>query len=466
MPALKRIANYLAVFGLEMSWSLAVLQLINPTSGYRLVPAELLAIMVLSFAIFKTLKRWVRPTWLVTIISWAFFWPLVTLSLIKIQFFGAVPLQDPVWLNSIPLAFSRIWTGLEPALLIIICSAVLWWMGRRLAIIKMDFAATVSEFQFGLIMLVFIYLIAHYVNTETNTAIPIILAFFTCGLLGISISHDQEGRGWFNSSGRWHWSVMLLISVGLILVIGLIVSLLLSPELLQMIIKGLKWLWETIEKLMQWLAGLFPQTAQPDETGQSQNVTGTPMPEETLKLHFPEWLGSSFRIIWTVMVAGLLLLAIWQMASQIFTWMRKNAGGTGGESESLKVNLWSDWMHWFKRLISGLLRIFSRDTGSQKSGITGEARRVRQIYGQWLRRMTSAGYPRQKARTPLEYQAKVEDLLCEQKEEVKAITSEYMRVRYGAAAPSIQEVERMKEQWNILKKAKIRLRAQDKNSRE
>jgi hypothetical protein len=259
---------------------------------------------------------------------------------------------------------------------------------------------------------------------------------------------------------------MLLVSVGLILLAGLAVSILISPDLIQLILQGLKWLWETFEKFMQWLASLFPPSVQQDEPVPGMEMPGGAIPEETHKFHFPEWFAPTMKMVWTVMILSLVLLAIWRITSQIFAWMRRKAGDTGGESESLKVSFWQDCLNWWKRMFSGMLRIIRRGAALPQTGITSEASSVRQIYSQWLRRMASAGYPRRKEQTPLEYQSGVEDLFSRQKEAVNAITSEYMQVRYGGAAPSVQEIESMKEQWSILKKADLKRRAPDKNKRE
>jgi hypothetical protein len=454
--SIRTIAIYLAVFGMELCCLFAVLKVANQSVNNQLSIAGLLVILVLSFAIFKILHRLIKFSRLVTMMGWILLWPLVTLGTIKIMLFGQTPLRDSIWLSSVPLAFSKILTSFEPALLLIICTALLWWLGQRLAVKKWGFPATVSEFQFGLIVLVLIYFIAYILESEMRTALPVTLLFFTCGLAGISISHDQTSRGWFNSPGQWHWSVILLVSVGLILLAGMIVSLLVSPEMIHLIIRGLKWLWDVFEKFMQWLASLFPSSTHVEEMPPIPGMPGGEIPPESHPFHFPEWLVSGFKIFWSVMIISLSMLAIWRITSQIFAWMRGKAGGSGGESESLRVAFWQDWLNWLKRLYSSILRIKWSRTALPKSAITGEAASVRQIYAQWLKRMASSGYPRRKEQTPLEYQHGVKDILDSQKEALEAITGQYIQVRYGAATPSDIEIEKMKEQWSVLKKADLK----------
>ncbi len=464
MPAIRLIAVYIAVFGMEMSCLYAVLLLANLSVNNQLSVVGLLVILLFSFAVFKALRHWIRFARLADLIGWLIIWPLATLSALKIQLFGQTPIGDRVWLSSIPESLSKIFTSFEPALLLIICSALLWWLGRRLAVQKFDFSATVSEFQFGLIVLILIYFIAYGVKAETQTALPVTLIFFACGLTGISISHDQASRGWFTSLKQWHWSVMLLASVGIILLAGLLVSILISPDLIQLIIRGIKWLWGVVDQIMRWLASLIPPS----------NDTMPPLPgppqvepnPDTEMFHFPPALRLSVTIIWTMMVGGLILLAIWRITSQLFDWMRRKGGGGSGESEALKMSFWQDWLNWLKHLFSSLFRIKLGGKEMRKTENNSEATAVRQIYRQWLGRMASAGYPRRKEQTPLEYQSGIDNISSLPKEAVNEITGKYMQVRYGAADPSVREIEKMKEQWSLLKKADLKHGKKDKNTRE
>jgi hypothetical protein len=217
---------------------------------------------------------------------------------------------------------------------------------------------------------------------------------------------------------------------------------------------------------MQWLASILPQPDRSDQMVPSPDLPGGDIHEETFKFHFPPWLGEVLKTIWLVLVIGLFVLAIWRISSQIFEWMRRRVAGSGGESESLKVDFWADWLNWYKNLFNRIFR-FRRGGGpSQKEEVSSEKTFVRQIYVQWLRHMASAGFARQKAQTPLEYQNGVEELLRPQKEAVVSLTDEYMRVRYGAAAPSVQDLENVQAHWAKLKKTDLKQRKRNKNKRE
>jgi hypothetical protein len=465
MPSIRLVVIYLTLFGIEMSCLYAVTHLANQAVNNRLSPAGVLVILIISFAVFKILRRLVKRSWLTNLLGWLIAWPVVTLGAIKIQLNSLIALGDMTWLSSVPQALSRIFSSFEPVLLLIICSALLWWLGRRLAMKTPNFQSTVSEFQFGLMILVLVYLLTYGLKLETGSAVPVTLIFFTCGLAGISVSHDQIGRGWFNSLRQWHWSAMLLVSIGLILLAGLVISIIVSPDFMQLIIKGLKWVWETIMDFLMWIANLFPHSNQTGELPPPA-MPQMEMQPDTEIFHFPVWLKSGLKGVWAAMMIGIVLLAIWRITSQIINWMRRKAGGGGGEYESLKGNIWRDWLNWLKRFFSAILRIRRRGKTIQKQAVNSEAATIRQIYLQWLHRMRSAGYPRHTAQTPLEFQAGVEDLFRGQEEAVDQITHEYIEVRYGAATPSIQDIERIREQWIILKKADLKRKATDKNTRE
>ena len=90
---------------------------------------------------------------------------------------------------------------------------VIWWLGRRLARLVSTSAAMVSEFQFGLVMLVIIFFVASQLEAALDNPVPIVLAFFLFALLGISVAHALEGTSWLSGLYQGHWSGLLLISI-------------------------------------------------------------------------------------------------------------------------------------------------------------------------------------------------------------------------------------------------------------
>ncbi len=183
---------------MEISWLYALLNAANKSVADRLSIPLLLVILLVSFGISKALQRLHWPKLALTSLSWLI-WVIVMLLMIKVQLFPGTDFRDTVWLASIPHAFSQIFTSFEPALLILLSSVVLWWFGRRLAYSKADFSATLTEFQFGLGILIIVFFTAYELNLDQSSSLPVAMTFFSLALIGISISHAQENNSWLNS---------------------------------------------------------------------------------------------------------------------------------------------------------------------------------------------------------------------------------------------------------------------------
>ena len=182
------------------------------------------------------------------------------LLIIKAQLFSSLAWSDATWLLAIPRALGDVLYTFKPELLILLSTVVLWWLGRLLANIKINFAAMVSRFQFGLIILVFTFLIASILNLELTDSIAVTLVFFLFALTGISVAHAMEGTSWLSGLYRGHWAGLLLVSIGVILLLGLLISSLITPDLLQLVVSGLKWLASLVMRLVTFLVSLIPRS--------------------------------------------------------------------------------------------------------------------------------------------------------------------------------------------------------------
>ena len=377
------------------------------------------------------------------------------LLMIKIQLFLGTGFGDTTWLAAIPQAFSQIFTLFEPALLIFLSSLVLWWFGRRLAYTKADFAATVTEFQFGLGILIIVFFTAYELNLDQSSSIPVALTFFALALIGISISHAQDSNSWPNSRQQGNWSTMLAVSIIIILLLGLLISIIVTPDLLKLFLRALAWIWGLIDKLIGFFASLFPPQSQ--DTGPLPTIPSSAGPDEGGGIHFPEWLAQGMRLGWSILAGGVVLFAIYRITSQIFSWMRLRGRNAGGEIESLKGAFKLDFLNWLKRILSKIFGIrFSSPTKDRSVNIPPETASVRQLYSQFLRWAGEKGYPRHKSQTPNEYQYVLSDVIPENQEDLDFITREYVSARYGSALPTEIELNRLKQKWQDLKKTGLK----------
>ena len=455
MLSFRNLLIYFTVLGMELSWLYATLTAANKSVADRLSVPLLVAILLISFAVSKGFRYLSWPKAAMTALSWLI-WPVVMLLMVKVQLFPETPLSDPIWLASISQALSRMFSGFEPALLILLSSLGLWWLGRRLAYVKVEFSTLVTEFQFGLVMLMIVFFTAYELKLDQSSSLPTGMAFFALALLGISLSHASENSNWFNSSQKSHWPGILILSIIIILLLGLLVSIIVTPDLIQLILRAIGWTWDQILRFISFIVSLLPQPSPQEPMLPLPSQPGGEGPESG-GFHLPEWLTSGGRIVWTWVFAALFIFAIYRIASQIFGWMRRRSARGKGEVESLRVAFWSDIINWIKRIISRLFGFkFSSLKKNKPYNIPPEIASVRQLYIQVLRWGSEGGHPRLKSQTPNEYQMIIDEALSENQADLDFITREYNTARYGIVSPTRDKLDQLKQKWHNLKSTVIK----------
>ena len=131
----------------------------------------------LAFAFNFLLQRLRWPKVCLWSVSWLI-WAMVMLVIVKTQLADSLAWSDTAWLLSVPRSMGEVIYTFKPELLILLITAVMWWLGRRLSRLNVSFGTLVSEFQFGLIMLILIFLIASQLKTGMGNPIPVALTFF------------------------------------------------------------------------------------------------------------------------------------------------------------------------------------------------------------------------------------------------------------------------------------------------
>jgi hypothetical protein len=452
---------YITVMGMEGCWLYALLSLLNNRAvNGQLSVLGILVLLQVAFIFNLLLGRLRWPRVGVLVVSWLG-WVAGMLLMVKIQLFGGLPLSDPQWLLAVPQALGEVLYTFGPELLILLATAVIWWLGRRLASRTGSFPATFSEFQFGLIMLVLIFLAASGLETRLDSPVPTAIIFFLLALVGISVSHALAGTSWLSGLHQGHWSGLLLAAIGIVLVFGLLIAWMVTPELLQMLWAAVKaacgFIWSLIVKLLLFIASLFP----PTEPAELPPVPVTPEiePDEGFKLWtIPEWLKSSARLLMTIAWVCLLLAALWRISSDVFRWLRRRlAGMAGAEYEPLPGAFRADVLGFLKRILSGLLGLrFLFRLGKRQVALSPEVASVRQVYRQFLRWAAAGGYPRLLSQTPVEYRDKLVDMLPEVGDDLGLVTQHYLRARYGALLCTSDELNELSEAWHRLKQKQLK----------
>ncbi len=454
---------YIAVLGMEGCWLYVLLSLLNTKAagGHLAVPGVLLLYPV-AFIFNWLLRRLRWPRACLWSVSWLA-WAVSMLLMIKVQVFGHLPLSDPAWLLSIPQSITQVIYTFRPELLILLSTGVLWWLGQRLARLRLNFSALVSEFQFGLPILVFIFLIAPPLEVTLDNTVLITLTFFLFALLGISVAHALEGTSWLSGLNQGHWGGLLLFSISLILILGLLVSVVITPELLQFVVEAARWVCGLIAKAIAFIISLFPEP-EPPSIGPLPGESVPPPPEEpdwAELLRMPEAVRSGLRIGWTVMVVGFLLFALWRVSSEIFRWLRRRlAGMSGAEFETLPGAFTTDLLNLLKRILQKLLKLRLPGLGTRAKHVLPEIDSVRQIYRRLLSWAAAGGFPRHSSQTPHEYYYALAGVLPEAQDDLGLITQQYIRTRYGMWLPTEDELDQLRHSWRRLRQNHLKNRRQ------
>jgi len=448
---------YLAIMGAVCCWLYVLLGLVNVQAvDSRISVIGLVMLYPVSFAVNKLLNQLRWPDFIIKIISWLV-WIIALLLIVKVQLYVHLELSDTVWLTAVPRAIADIiYSIFKPELLILLGSAAIWWLGRRLSYIRVNFNAAVGEFQFGLLVLAVVYFIAYQIKADTADFIPASIVFFIFALLGVSIAHAREDAGWIYGIFQGHWYGLLFISIGIILFVGLLISAVATPDFVQLILNILKWLWGLVEMLMTFLASLIP----PEEPVELPPALVMPEMDTTEGMRFftmPPAVRNVIRIGWTVMVLGILVLALWRISTQIFDWMRRRSGASGGEVEALHGAFRADLLRMLKYIMLQLLGlILFRRFRKRREPVAPEVASVRGIYRHLLRWASSAGYPREPYQTPIEYLGLLVELLPESEGDLVFITQQYVDTRYGSAVPSESIREQLRQSWHRVRQNRLK----------
>jgi hypothetical protein len=273
------------------------------------------------------------------------------------------------------------------------------------------------------------------------------------------VAHALDGTSWLSGLYQGHWSGLLLVSIGLVLVLGLLISTVVTPELLQIFLAAIKWMWGLILRAIAFLAGLLPEP-EPVELPPIPAPETMPSEEADLSRIFsmPDPLRRGLRIGWALLFFGFILLALWRVSSNIFSWLRRKLTGmAGAEFEPLPGAFSADIINLLKRILSRLLRLRPRFRLRKGQTVTlPELASIRQIYSRLLHWSATGGYPRQMSHTPLEHLYLLSGLVPEAQEDLDFITQHYLAARYGKQLPTEDEIHTLKQRWHRVKQSQLK----------
>ena len=379
---------------------------------------------------------------------------IFTLLLLKMQLFGHLPLADVMWLKALGDAFANIFYGLDPELVLLVAGGILWWFGQRMASLPKEFATTLREFQLGLIFLLILLFIAYGTGTQASHTILIVTVFFATALLSLSTAHAQENT---QSAAlyRGNWLGILLMSISGIVLLGLAIGSVITPDLLRLVVSGLAWLWGQIIRGIIFIMSLLPQPdVIPEEALPGAGAMPAQEPDYSKLLVIPEIVRKGLRFGWSVLMIGILLVFLWRIAEQVFGWLRARFGSAANaEYESLSGAFWADIQSLCKRILGWILKIRKWPTllRRQRRAEPKEITSIRQLYQQLLHWAAKSGFPKPGFQTAYEYLGILQAKMPAYRETLQYVTNNYVRARYGHVMPSVAEMEQLKQNWHYLK---------------
>jgi hypothetical protein len=447
----------LTAAGLEACWLWTGLGLLAPVLGPAApAPALLLAGLPLAYGLGRSAAARPRRLGPAVFLSAGAAWLLLAVRVWGVPEGGA---GMSGWIGA-AAALARLEGGPNAAQLALGAGAVVWACGARLARGPAGPGRIFAEFQFGLIVLGFLFFCAGQWQVAVPWMQPVAALFFLLFFAGAAAARAAAGA----TRPRGSWLGLLAVYGLLVLGLGALVAAAATPERLQALLAALAGFWDLVAgwlaRFFAWLARMLPQpeiAAAPMRAGTAGAVAeGTNLPE---LLRIPDALRRAAG--W--MVAGfwiaLIGLSLWRIAAELAAWLRRRtAPGDGGRSTPLAGGFSQDLARWLRRLAERLrgvwpplLRRLLRRRGAPAEPAAAAA--VRRTYRRLLAWSARRGCVRRPHETPEEFLAALCRFRPAAADDFRRIAAHYIAVRYGEIEPGPQALQEVAAAWKRAKHA-------------
>jgi hypothetical protein len=338
---------------------------------------------------------------------------------------------------------------------------VLWWRGGTMAQDDITLDSIRSTFQWGLVV-VFIAVLIDALTSANVINGFLIVGFFGVGLVGLSLARFSSESGDSAAMSR-DWLVPICVTVGGVLLLGLLISALGMGGLddvtrailgwvgnaglwiLRPILLGLGLIAAGLVALGNWLAsvlgggdlrGLELAQEQIRQFHQSLEEVeqGGPPPVLIALLKWSAFLGASALVVW-------LLFRLFR-----FRRFLRNTG----EVEETRESLFT-----WERANQDLVSLLNRWWNNLVQGVGGEGQRPsaprnpRELYYSFLVLAEELGYPRREWQTPKEHQRTLGWLLPP--EPVGHIVDGFQLVHYGHGQIDDGRMQQLLKDWSAIR---------------
>jgi hypothetical protein len=482
IPGMPQVIPILMVM-MEVFWIYAWLIWIStiPTLGWRATPLNLVSCLALGVIVEVMVRTALSSRWSLTKVRWIII-PvslLVLFFLIRLNLTGSAQIWNLNWFNYIARETSELVTAS-------IFGIVIIWRGISAAQQDNSFSGLYHRFIFGLVAIILVLILWRFgISQITNIWQSIgleVLFFFGCGLLAMAISNLERLRVELTqhqeatTSFSRRWVSMLILLVVAILVIGIVMTGLLSQDTGSTIVHFLgnlgHWLLTGLLYLLypvgfvgqllfwiaKWILALIRREPPPPL---DPNSLGGNLPESWAKEGegaLPEALIQALKWGSILIVSGLVVFFLSRLLARY--WKVKSEEGveevneTLGSWNLLKMDL-RTFLGWlFRWLRRGKPAQIEDEAQFRSPALEGDAEKlytIREIYQALLWEGRQNGTPRRTYETPHEYNRRLQEQRENVTEELNTLTEAYVVERYGHINPAPDNVSWLNRVWRSLR---------------
>lgn len=384
------------------------------------------------------------------------------------------PLWDTTWLLTAGRHLIYWGAELPVEAMTLVTGVVLWLRGVLDARTVRHHEDIWGTFVIGSILLALYLWIGQIDDRSLADATGWIFAFFASGMAALAITNLKTASGWSlfgRNAGRVqanrYWLLSILATIVGLLLLGLFIGWLLSPEDVVWVLDGIKlvfsligqvlyliimvvsyvlfmaayFIYWLIQPLLAWLRG--EETAEPELQLPQAMATDEPFPQVTeAAASVPE----PFR--WMALVVIMLVVFV------VFMLVLRRLRAAGEEeAEEIRESIYSSDLlqdqlaALWDRLQGRFQRGPSGPSFADLSGEPDSRRAIRALYQQVLTLADQRGAARPPQQTPHEYRPLLQKALVSSEASLATITDGYIQARYGDVPPPPEVVQRVRAAW-------------------
>ncbi|MBN1152759.1 MAG: DUF4129 domain-containing protein [Dehalococcoidia bacterium] len=375
----------------------------------------------------------------------------------KLLLFPSLAWGQLYWTYALPHALIRLlWVTPAAELLLLLGSCGAWYVGGRAADRKVTYETLLAQFQFGLVMLFAAFLLAQALGVSTTHPILLSVVFFTLSLTAIAITRNRQGNEAVSPPGGRHFTGSLATLLVAVSVLGLLAGIAITPDLVGLIVDGVRFIGRTLVAALVFLLSLLPAPDIPSGGELAPPATGddSGLTEFYRTLPWPAILRRILYIGWVITILGMALFALWRICSMVLEWLKRRGDASGVEIESLDSGLLADLLALIVWVQRKLRHAVNRLTSFVLSRIGAAGEPTWSSVYQGLTHWTSRKVlPRETWQSAHEYQSALSMRMPVAAGDLAFVTATYAEARYGGREPDRTTIQEMQHAVSRIRKA-------------